>query len=144
MKTTRRWYYTKLSGGEGVTLEYPHVDTAYYHAALNLTVRDFEGHVLTSALGELGSAYRNTNLDEDFDKTQSTLAAGFKGAIVRRTDQVFVGDKLDRVEVWSDADNGGAAKFTTTYTYDAQSAGGSRPRTPWERSPSGVTTSSIG
>jgi YD repeat-containing protein len=117
-KIKRQWHYTKLSTGEPVTIEYPHLDSSYFHVALSLTVRDLEGHVLTSALGELNASYRDTDLDNDFDEGQSTLEAGFRGSIVRRTDLTYQGDKLSKEEVWSDADNGGAAKFTTTHSYD--------------------------
>src|SRR4030095_9203874 len=118
-KTTRRWHYTKLSTGEPVTLGYAHVDSAYYHAALTLTVQDFEGHVVTSAEGSLSSAYRDTTLSDDFDAAQSSLASGFHGQITRRTDSTFDGDKLTQSSVWTDADATNATKYTTTYAYDA-------------------------
>ncbi|MBI4257903.1 MAG: hypothetical protein HY619_03015 [Thaumarchaeota archaeon] len=118
-RTTRQWFYTKLSGGEFVVTEYPHLDAAYYHAAMGLTVFDFEGHVLTSALGELSSAKRDTNLNDDFDPGQATLESAFQGIIVQRTDNTYQGDKLIQTDVWSDADNPSATKFTTLHTYDA-------------------------
>ncbi len=118
-RTTKRWWHTKLSGGDYVMVEYPHVDAAFYTAALGLTVVSPDGHVVTEALGELGGAYDDTTLSDDFDATQSTLSAGFHGTIVRRTDFTFAGDHVTLEEVWSDADNGGASKFTTEHTFDA-------------------------
>jgi RHS repeat-associated protein len=119
VRTTRRWYYTKLSGGETVTVEYPHVDTAYYHAPVGLTVRDFEGHVLTSAQGSLDKAKRDTTLSDDLDASQSTLAAAFEGTLVQRTDRTYSGDKVSQETVWSVADDTNAPKYTTTHAYDS-------------------------
>jgi YD repeat-containing protein len=135
-KTTQRWWYTKLSGGESVVVQYPHLDSAYFHAALSITVANHEGQSLTSALGELSAAYRDTTLSDDFDPTQSTLAAAFHGTIVRRQDRVYTGDKLTQEQVWSDADNGSADKFTTTHTYNSL---GQREKTT---SPAGTITKS--
>jgi RHS repeat-associated protein len=118
-RTTGRRHYSKLSGGELVVLSYPHIDTSYFHAAVSLTVLDFEGNAVTNALGELNSSYRDTNLADDFDEAQATLAAGFQGTIIQRSDSTYSGGKLTREEVWSDADNSGAAKFTTVHVYDA-------------------------
>ena len=117
-KVTPRWHYTKLSAGELVTLQYPHVDSSYHHAAISMSVLDHDGNVLTSARGELSAAKRNTNLDDDFDETDSTLSAAFEGTIIERTDHEYAGGKRTKTEVWSDADNGSADKFTTTNTYD--------------------------
>jgi YD repeat-containing protein len=113
-KTKQQWHYTRLFTGEPVTIEYPHLDSNYFHVALSLTVRDLEGNVLTAALGELTT--QDTGFDNDFDESQSTLGAGFAGTIVRRTDFTYEGDKLEKGEVWSDAL--GTAKFTTTHFYD--------------------------
>lgn len=118
IKTTPRWHYTKLSGGELVVLQYPHIDSAYYHAATGITVSDYDGNVVTEALGELAVAKQNTNLDEDFDETDSTLAVAFEGTIIQRTDHTYSGAKRTKTEVWSDADNGSAAKHSTDFTYD--------------------------
>jgi RHS repeat-associated protein len=118
-KTTERWHFSKLSGDQLVVLHYPHVDSAYHHAAVSIAVSDHDGDVVTQALGELNSLKRDTNLDDDFDETDSTVEAGFEGTIVERTDLTYDGSKLTKTEVWSDADNGSAAKHTTLNTYDA-------------------------
>lgn len=134
VNTTKRWYYTKLSGGETVTIAYQHLDSAYFHHALGLTVRDFEGHVLTSALGVLSSTYRDTDLSNDLDSSQSTLSSAFRGTLVRRTDHTYEGGKLTQEDAWSVADNSSAAKYTTLNTFDAS---GRKERT---KTPAGTYT----
>jgi len=88
---------------------------------------------VTSALGELVGATQDTDLDDDINETEATLAAPFYGTIIARTDSVYDGGKLLSTSVWSDADNGGAAKHTTTRSYDGSRAAA---RPPLTRSPS--------
>jgi len=109
-KTTARWHYSKLSGDELVVLQYPHIDSSYFHAAVTMTVSDHDGNAITQCQGELSSAKRNTNLDEDLDETQSTIASAFAGTIIQRTDSEYIGGKVTKVEVWSDADNSARAR----------------------------------
>ncbi|MBI4605207.1 MAG: hypothetical protein HY721_24850 [Planctomycetes bacterium] len=124
VKQTRQWYYTRLSGGEAVTVGYDHLDSSYFHHALGLTVQDYEGHTVTSAVGVLASGYRDTDLSNDIDTSQATIENAFKwgvqnrGALVRRTDFTYDGSKLTKEEVWSEA-SGGGSKYTTDHTYDA-------------------------
>ena len=101
-----------------VTVEYQHLDASYFHHALGLSVRNFEGRVLTSASGVLSSAYRDTNLSNDIDATQSTLSLAFHGTLVRRTDSTFDGSRLTKEEVWSEATDGTKPKYTTDHTFD--------------------------
>ncbi len=120
VRTTKQWWYTKLATDDLVTLEYPHVDdSSYKHTSISLTLQDFEGHVITAALGNLNSSYRNTTISDDFDATQSTLDAGFHGIIARRTEYSYDGDKVSEEKVWSVANDTNSTKYSTTNTYDA-------------------------
>jgi RHS repeat-associated protein len=122
VRTTMRWYYTKLSGGETVVAEYPHVtDTEYYHAPIALTMNNFDGHVLVSAQGSLYKASRtDPGFSDDFSSTpQSTLQDLFQGILIQRTDYSYVGDKLISEVVWSDALSTSADRYTTTHAYDS-------------------------
>ncbi len=118
-ETTKRWYYSKLSGDELVLMEYPHVGSAYYHAAIDLTVLDHHGDVVTQAKGELASATRGTYLPNDFDETEATLEDGFNGDIVQRTEFEYTGGRQTKASVWSDADLSTADKHETISTYDS-------------------------
>ena len=126
-KTTSRWYYTKLSGGELVTVAYQHLidGTSYFHYPIGLTVQNFEGHTLTSAAGVLVSANQDADITNDINTAKPTIEEAFSygtpshGALVRRTDYVYDGSKLTQDLVWSVADNSGASKYTTIHTYDA-------------------------
>lgn len=128
VKTTKQWYYTKLSTDELVTLEYPHVTaTEYFHAPIDITLYDHEGHVLSSARGVLRTGFKNTTLSDDFVLGQPTLELGFHGPsggpnnpgiLVRRTDYGYDGDKVVTKDVWLVASSSSSAKYTTTHEYD--------------------------
>ena len=119
-KTTQRIHYTRLAGGELVTLSYGHVDSAYSHSAVGIEVRDHDGNTLTSALGELAAGFRDTDLSDDVDDSEAAIEDAFEGTIIQRTDFTYEGSKLTEREVWSDADNSSGDMHTTSYAYDAQ------------------------
>lgn len=110
--TTRQWHYTRLAGGEYVTVGYPHLGASYIPVAVTLSVEDFEGHVLTSALGQVTTG--DTGFDNDITESGITLQSAFNGTILQRTDNVYVGDKLQSEQVWTGPDN-----LITYHTYDA-------------------------
>ncbi|MAG92702.1 MAG: hypothetical protein CMJ48_02975, partial [Planctomycetaceae bacterium] len=118
-RTTPRTHYDKLSGGELVVLGYPHVDSAYYHAAISISVMDHDGNTVCSALGELNAGKRDTTLSDDLDDTDAAIENAFEGTIVERTDFVYDGSHVTDTEVWNDADDTSTTKQTTTNTYDA-------------------------
>jgi RHS repeat-associated protein len=113
-----KYHYTKLSGGQPVTVAYPHVGTSTVTGPASIQVFDLDGNVITTALGVSDDG--DSNLDDDFDETQTTLEAAWVGTdtLFQRTESVFENGQKTKTLQWTDAEDTSAAKYTTLYGYD--------------------------
>ncbi len=104
-----------------VTLSAAHKDGAnkYDYVPLQIHVADMAGHSIISATG-LPTTGTDGNLTNDWNAANTTLDTAFAGTITSRSETFYNdGGQMTSSVVWTDADDAQQPKYTTSYSYDA-------------------------